>query len=40
MTLELAATDETALRRIVARLARTGLIVDVAGTKLITVRPL
>ena len=38
MTLELAAIDEPALRRTVARLIQTGLIVDVAGTKLITVR--
>jgi general secretion pathway protein L len=40
MTLELAATEDAELRRIAARLARTGLIVDVAGAKLITVRPL
>jgi general secretion pathway protein L len=40
MTLELAAIEEAALRRIVARLAQTGLIVDVTGTKLITVRAL
>ena len=40
MTLELAATEEAALRRIVARLTQTGLIVDVTGTKLITVRAL
>jgi hypothetical protein len=38
MTLELGATEEAALRRIPARLAQTGLIVDVAGAKLITVR--
>jgi general secretion pathway protein L len=40
MTLELAATEEAALRRIVARLTQTGLIVEVTGTKLITVRAL
>jgi len=40
MTLDLAATEEAALRRIVARLVQTGLIVDVTGTKLITVRSL
>ena len=40
MTLELAAIEEAALRRIVARLTQTGLIVDVTGTKLITVRAL
>lgn len=40
MTLELAATEEAALRRLVARLVRTGLIVEVTGTKLITVRAL
>ena len=40
MTLELAAIDEAALRRTVARLAQAGLIVDVTGTKLITVRAL
>jgi general secretion pathway protein L len=47
MTLELAAIDEPALRRTVARLIQTGLIVDVAGVdtknlsgKLITVRAL
>ena len=38
MTLELAAIEEAALRRIVARLARAGLIVDVTGPRLITVR--
>jgi len=40
MTLELAAIEEAAVRRIVARLIGTGLIVDVAGAKLITVRSL
>ena len=40
MTLELAAIDEAALRRTVARLTQAGLIVDVTGTKLITVRAL
>jgi len=40
MTLELAAIDEPALRRTVARLAQAGLIVDVAGTRRITVRAL
>ena len=47
MTLELAAIDEPALRRTVARLMQTGLIVDVAGVstknlsgKRITVRAL
>jgi general secretion pathway protein L len=40
MTLELAAIEETALRRTVARLIQSGLAVDVAGTKLITVRAL
>lgn len=40
MTLELAGIEEAALRRIVARLIQTGLIVDVTGTKLITVRSL
>jgi hypothetical protein len=38
MTLELAVTDQPALRRAAARLAQTGLIVDVTGGKLITVR--
>jgi general secretion pathway protein L len=38
MTLELAATEEAALRRVVARLMQTGLIVEVTGTKRITVR--
>ena len=38
MTLELAAIEEAALRRIVARLVRAGLIVDVTGARLITVR--
>ena len=38
MTLELAAIDEAALRRIVARLVRAGLTVDVTGARLITVR--
>jgi general secretion pathway protein L len=40
MTLELAAIEEAALRRTVARLIQTGLSVDVTGTKLITVRAL
>jgi hypothetical protein len=40
MTLEFAAIEAPALRRIVARLAQTGLVVDVSGTKLITVRAL
>ena len=40
MTLELAAIEEAALRRTVARLSQAGLIVDVTGTKLITVRAL
>ena len=38
MILELAAIEEAALRRIVARLVRAGLIVDVTGPRLITVR--
>ena len=38
MTLELAAIEEPALRRLVARLAKTGLIVEVAGARLLTVR--
>jgi general secretion pathway protein L len=40
MTLELAAVEAAALRRTVARLTQAGLIVDVTGTKLITVRAL
>jgi general secretion pathway protein L len=40
MTLELAAIEEAARRRVVARLIQTGLIVNVTGTKLITVRSL
>jgi general secretion pathway protein L len=40
MTLELAAVEEPALRRAVARLIQAGLIVDVTGTRLITVRAL
>jgi general secretion pathway protein L len=40
MTLEFAAIEAPALRRIVARLVQTGLVVDVSGTKLITVRAL
>jgi general secretion pathway protein L len=40
MTLELAAIEETALRRMVARLAQAGLVVDSAGTRSITVRAL
>jgi general secretion pathway protein L len=40
MTLELAAVDDAALRRTVARLIEAGLIVNVSGTKLITVRTL
>jgi general secretion pathway protein L len=40
MTLELAAIEEAALRRTVARLVQTGLSVDVTGPKLITVRAL
>ena len=40
MTLELGALEEAAVRRIAARLMRTGLIVDVTGTKLIMVRAL
>ncbi len=40
MTLELAAIEEAALRRSVARLMQTGLIVEVTGTKRITVRAL
>jgi len=38
MSFELAATEEGAPRRVAARLAHAGLIVDVSGTKLITVR--
>ncbi len=38
MSLELGALEEAALRRTAARLAHEGLIVDVAGSKLITVR--
>ena len=40
MTLHLGAIDEAALRRAVAGLIRSGLMVDVTGTKLITVRAL
>jgi general secretion pathway protein L len=40
MTLELAAIEEAALRRTVARLAQAGLAVDAAGTRSITVRAL
>jgi len=40
MILELAAIEEAALRRTVARLAQAGLIVDVTGKNLITVRAL
>ncbi len=40
MTLEFAATEEGALRRIAARLTQTGLIVDVTGANRITVRAL
>lgn len=40
MTLELGAVDEAALRRAVARLTQSGLIVDVTGTKLMMVRSL
>ena len=40
MTLELAAIDAAALRRTVTRLAQAGLMVDVTGTNLITVRAL
>jgi general secretion pathway protein L len=40
MTLELAAMEEAALRRTVSHLIQTGLIVDLAGAKLITVRVL
>ena len=39
MSLELASIDEAAIRRIAARLSQAGLIVDVASTRLITVRP-
>jgi len=38
MSFELGAVEELALRRIAARLGHEGLIVDVAGSKLITVR--
>jgi len=38
MTLELAAADATALRAAAARLAQAGLLVDVTGAKVITVR--
>jgi general secretion pathway protein L len=40
MSLELAAIEDAALRRLVARLVRAGLIVDVSGARLITVRAL
>ena len=40
MTLHLGAIDEAVLRRTVASLVRSGLMVDVTGTKLITVRAL
>jgi general secretion pathway protein L len=40
MTLELAPIEEAALRRLVARLSQAGLIVDVAGARLISVRSL
>jgi general secretion pathway protein L len=40
MSLELAAIEEGPLRRTVARLIQAGLIVDVSGPKLITVRAL
>jgi len=40
MTLELGAIDQAALRRTVAQLVQAGLIVDLSGTKLITVRAL
>ena len=40
MTLELAATDPAALRRTVQRLVQAGLIVDVTGKNLLTVRAL
>jgi hypothetical protein len=40
MTLQLGAIDDAALRRAVASLIRSGLMVDVTGTKLITVRAL
>jgi general secretion pathway protein L len=39
MTLEFAPIEEKALRRLAARLSQAGLIVDAAGTRLITVRP-
>jgi general secretion pathway protein L len=38
MTLELATADAAALRRIAARLAQAGLVAEVTGPKLITVR--
>jgi general secretion pathway protein L len=38
MSLELATIEEAALRRLVARLVRAGLIVEVTGARLITVR--
>lgn len=38
MTLELAAAEPAALRRVVARLNQAGLIADVTGARLITVR--
>jgi general secretion pathway protein L len=38
ISLELGAVEQAAMRRIAARLGHDGLIVDVAGTKLITVR--
>lgn len=38
MTLELATADAPALRRIVARFAQAGLLAEVTGPKLITVR--
>jgi len=40
MTLQLGAIDDAALRRAVAGLMRSGLTVDVTGSKLITVRAL
>jgi len=38
VTLELAATDAAALQRLAARLTRAGLVVEVSGAKLVTVR--
>jgi hypothetical protein len=38
MTLELAAAEPAALRRVVARLIQAGLIADVTGARQITVR--